>query len=225
MACVGQQNVEGKRIPFGFNRRSLPHFSKDDFGPESKGFVTSCYVSGLTPQEFYFHAMGGREGLIDTAVKTADTGYIQRRLIKALEDVQVKYDATVRTSRDQVLQFLYGEDGMAAERIEDLSIPLIGMDNDAMDREFRFFQDGADHAAREAKLKESVLDHVVDDMGPQRLDDMAALLHEEFEQLKRDREALRTVIHLPGDDDKVHLPVDVPRLLWTAREQAAKDRL
>lgn len=87
MACVGQQNVEGKRIPFGFNRRSLPHFSKDDFGPESKGFVTNCYVAGLTPQEFYFHAMGGREGLIDTAVKTAETGYIQRRLIKALEDI------------------------------------------------------------------------------------------------------------------------------------------
>ena len=60
-------------------------------------------MSGLTPQEFYFHAMGGREGLIDTAVKTADTGYIQRRLIKALEDVQVKYDGTVRTSRDNVI--------------------------------------------------------------------------------------------------------------------------
>ena len=69
MACVGQQNVEGKRIPFGFHQRSLPHFSKDDFGPESKGFVENCYLSGLTPQEFFFHAMGGREGLIDTAVR------------------------------------------------------------------------------------------------------------------------------------------------------------
>lgn len=98
MACVGQQNVEGKRIPFGFHKRALPHFSKDDFGAESKGFVENCYVSGLTPQEFFFHAMGGREGLIDTAVKTAETGYIQRRLIKALEDVMVKYDGTVRTS-------------------------------------------------------------------------------------------------------------------------------
>lgn len=136
MACVGQQNVEGKRIPFGFNRRSLPHFSKDDYGPESKGFVANCYVKGLTPQEFYFHAMGGREGLIDTAVKTADTGYIQRRLIKALEDVQVKYDGTVRTSRDQVIQFIYGEDGMAAEYIEDLSIPLLKMDNEKLKKEF-----------------------------------------------------------------------------------------
>jgi len=98
MACVGQQNVEGKRIPFGFNKRSLPHFTKDDFGPESKGFVESSYLSGLKPDEFYFHAMGGREGLIDTAVKTAETGYISRRLIKALEDVMVQYDGTVRGS-------------------------------------------------------------------------------------------------------------------------------
>ena len=82
IACVGQQNVEGKRIPFGFRKRTLPHFIKDDYGPESRGFVENSYLAGLTPSEFYFHAMGGREGLIDTAVKTAETGYIQRRLIK-----------------------------------------------------------------------------------------------------------------------------------------------
>lgn len=74
IACVGQQNVEGKRIPFGFRRRTLPHFIKDDYGPESKGFVENSYLAGLTPNEFYFHAMGGREGLIDTAVKTSETG-------------------------------------------------------------------------------------------------------------------------------------------------------
>jgi DNA-directed RNA polymerase II subunit RPB1 len=76
MACVGQQNVEGKRIPFGFPFRTLPHFARGDYGPESKGFVSSNYISGLDPHEFYFHGMGGREGLIDTAVKTAETGYI-----------------------------------------------------------------------------------------------------------------------------------------------------
>lgn len=74
IACVGQQNVEGKRIPFGFRYRTLPHFIKDDYGPESRGFVENSYLAGLTPSEFYFHAMGGREGLIDTAVKTAETG-------------------------------------------------------------------------------------------------------------------------------------------------------
>jgi hypothetical protein len=74
IACVGQQNVEGKRIPFGFRKRTLPHFIKDDYGPESRGFVENSYLAGLTPSEFFFHAMGGREGLIDTAVKTAETG-------------------------------------------------------------------------------------------------------------------------------------------------------
>jgi DNA-directed RNA polymerase II subunit RPB1 len=62
----------------------LPHFIKDDYGPEAKGFVENSYLQGLTPIEFFFHAMGGREGLIDTAVKTSETGYIQRRLVKVL---------------------------------------------------------------------------------------------------------------------------------------------
>ncbi|RLN09807.1 hypothetical protein C2845_PM11G05160 [Panicum miliaceum] len=94
IACVGQQNVEGKRIPFGFSDRTLPHFTKDDYGPESRGFVENSYLQGLTPQEFFFHAIGGREGLIDTVVKTSETGYIQRRLVKAMEDIMVKYDGT-----------------------------------------------------------------------------------------------------------------------------------
>ena len=116
--CVGQQNVEGKRINFGFRHRSLPHFAQDDFGPESGGFVENSYLRGLTPQEFFFHAMSGREGLIDTAVKTAETGYIQRRLVKAMEDVMLCYDGTVRNSAGDVLQMLYGEDGMDGAAME-----------------------------------------------------------------------------------------------------------
>ena len=84
-AVVGQQAVEGKRIPFGFKYRTLPHYTKDDYSPESRGFVENSYLRGLTPTEFFFHAMAGREGLIDTAVKTAETGYIKRRIVKALE--------------------------------------------------------------------------------------------------------------------------------------------
>ena len=106
-ACVGQQIVEGKRIPFGFGDRSLPHFTKDDYSPESKGFVENSYLRGLTPQEFFFHAMAGREGLIDTAVKTAETGYIQRRLVKALEDIMVHYDGTTRNSLGDIIHHLW----------------------------------------------------------------------------------------------------------------------
>jgi DNA-directed RNA polymerase II subunit RPB1 len=117
-ALVGQQSVEGKRIPFGFKYRTLPHFTKDDYSPESRGFVENSYLRGLTPTEFFFHAMAGREGLIDTAVKTAETGYIQRRLVKALEDVMVCYDGTVRNSLGDLIQFVYGDDGMDGAFIE-----------------------------------------------------------------------------------------------------------
>merc|ERR1719460_288512 len=110
----------GKRMPYGFRAsvRTLPHFQSNDFGPESRGFVENSYLRGLTPQEVFFHAMGGREGLVDTAVKTAETGYIQRRLVKAMEDVTAQYDGTVRNSNGDVLQFLYGEDGMDAVALE-----------------------------------------------------------------------------------------------------------
>jgi len=144
MACVGQQNVEGKRIPFGFNKRSLPHFAKDDFGPASKGFVQNSYFLGLSPHELYFHAMGGREGLIDTAVKTAETGYISRKLMKALEDIMVKYDGSVRSSREHIVQFIYGEDGMSGEYIEDMTIDLMKMDDHTMEKRYNFISKDLD---------------------------------------------------------------------------------
>jgi len=82
VACVGQQVLSGSRIPNGFEARSLPHFERDSKDPKSRGFVQNSFFSGLTPTEFFFHTMGGREGLVDTAVKTASTGYMQRRLVK-----------------------------------------------------------------------------------------------------------------------------------------------
>lgn len=92
-------------MPNGFFDRSLPHFEHDSKYPASKGFVKNSFYSGLTPTEFFFHTVGGREGLVDTAVKTAETGYMQRRLMKALEDLSVKYDNTVRTSMEHIIQF------------------------------------------------------------------------------------------------------------------------
>ena len=124
MACVGQQAPEGRRIPYGFTDRTLPHFKKYDDGAEARGFVESSFIQGLTPQEFFFHAMSGREGLIDTAVKTADTGYIQRQLVKAMEDLTVQYDGSVRDSRMNIVQFKYGEDGINATKIESANLGL-----------------------------------------------------------------------------------------------------
>ena len=112
VACVGQQIIAGKRVPNGFQDRSLPHFAKKSKDPPAKGFVRNSFYSGLLPTEFLFHAISGREGLVDTAVKTAETGYMQRRLMKALEDLTTMYDLSVRNSEGGVVQFQYGDDGL-----------------------------------------------------------------------------------------------------------------
>ena len=129
MGCVAQIKVEGKRIPYGFTGRTLPHYTKYDDGPEARGFVENGFIEGLTPQEVFFHAMGGREGLIDTAVKTSDTGYIQRRLVKSMEDAKIYYDFTVRNASGVIVQFIYGEDGMNGSKIERQDIPFIKMND------------------------------------------------------------------------------------------------
>jgi DNA-directed RNA polymerase subunit A' len=115
-ACVGQQSVRGERLSRGYRRRTLPHYKPDDLGAKARGFVSSSYKDGLNPLEFFFHAMGGREGLVDTAVRTAQSGYMQRRLINALQDLRVEYDGTVRDDRGAIVQFTYGEDGVDPAR-------------------------------------------------------------------------------------------------------------
>jgi DNA-directed RNA polymerase II subunit RPB1 len=124
MGCLGQQEIDGKRIANGLLHRTLPHFSKYDMGIEARGYVQKSFLEGLTPQDFFFHAMGGREGLIDTAVKTASTGYIQRRLIKSMEDLRCEYDETIRNTDRQIVQFLFAEDGMDNCTLELQSIPF-----------------------------------------------------------------------------------------------------
>ena len=126
-ACLGQQNVDGKRIPYGFEHRTLPHYTKYDDSAIARGFVESSYIDGLSPQELFFHAMGGRIGLIDTAVKTSTTGYIQRRLIKGLEDLMVNYDMTIRTNKNKLVQFSYGEDSIDTVKVENQDLPIVDM--------------------------------------------------------------------------------------------------
>jgi DNA-directed RNA polymerase subunit A' len=112
MGSVGQQAIRGKRIMRGYMNRTLAHFQEHDPAPEARGFVYNCYRDGLDPIEFFFHSMGGREGLVDTAVRTQQSGYMQRRLINALEHLRVEYDSTVRDSSGDIVQFTYGEDGV-----------------------------------------------------------------------------------------------------------------
>ena len=111
-ASVGQQSVRGKRIMRGYVNRALSHFKEGDPTPKARGFVYASYQTGLDPIEYFFHAMGGREGLVDTAVRTQQSGYMQRRLINALEQLRVEYDGTVRNSTGDIIQLKYGEDGV-----------------------------------------------------------------------------------------------------------------
>ena len=110
--ALGQQSRRGKRLHTGYSNRTLPHFKEHDDNPDSHGFVKSNFRDGLSVLEFFFHAMGGREGLVDTAVRTQQSGYMQRRLINALEHIRLEYDGTVRDPHGHIIQFLYGEDGI-----------------------------------------------------------------------------------------------------------------
>lgn len=214
IACVGQNNVMGKRIPYGFRDRTLPHFNKFDIGPEARGFVSNSYMQGLTPQEFFFHAMGGREGLIDTAVKTAETGYLQRRLVKAMEDMMVQYDGTVRNATGDVVQFLYGEDGMDGCFIERQVLDLAKKSVGEMEHEFKLDPSRPDILARLMlpEVKDAVL----------RNTEVHALMKEEFEQLLEDRSYL--IKTLEAGESQVYLPVNLRRLIWNAKKRFEPSR-
>merc|ERR1719223_404418 len=217
IACVGQQNVEGKRIPYGFKGRTLPHFSKDDFGPESRGFVENSYLRGLTPQEFFFHAMGGREGLIDTAVKTAETRYIQRRLVKSMEDVIVKYDGTVRNALGEVLQFLYGEDGMDAVALEHGKISHIGIPVKRLESQHQHHFEDPNYG-REGNGKRWLEQTEAEAL--RRDAEAKEGLRQEYEQLLEDRRVLTDPRLGPFASKKAEppVPVNLTRLIGNAKK-------
>ena len=121
MCLLGQQTIDGARVPIGFTDRTLPHYPRYENGMESRGFISHCFLEGLNPKEFFFHAMSGREGLIDTAVKTANSGYLQRKLVKAMEDLKTYYDGSIRDNGGEIIEFVYGADGFNSSKIEQQS--------------------------------------------------------------------------------------------------------
>ena len=211
IAFAGQQNVEGKRIPFNFKNRTLPHFVKDDYRAQSKGFVEHSFIDGLNPQEFFFHAMGGREGIIDTSVKTAQTGYIQRRLIKALEDIMVNYDGTVRNSLGQITQFLYGEDGIAGEFIEDQKFETLLLDNDELEKNYKFHEKNKKYELFDG-FNEFLENSVVNELKDEELNHILNELDKEYEQIKQDRDFVRDHI-LKDLDNSIHIPLNINKII------------
>ena len=221
MACVGQQSVRGQRLPFGFKDRALPHFCKDDLSAPAKGFCENSYLKGLTPQEMFFHAMGGREGIIDTACKTATTGYIQRKLVKAMEDISVRYDGTVRNGKDQVIQFLYGEDGMDGRWIESQKFPTMNISQRKFRQVFVFDVDSDKFAEMPGHPGEKyLLPHVMENL---RTLEAREILDQEEQQLKKDIVDLKESARARAADYRGastwQAPVSLARLLKTAQQR------
>jgi DNA-directed RNA polymerase beta' subunit len=205
IACLGQQAIEGKRAPYGFDDRTLPHFSRYDDGPEARGFVQNSFIKGLTPQEYFFHAMGGREGLIDTAVKTSDTGYLQRKLVKAMEDCKVNYDLTVRNASGSIVQFLYGEDGMNSTKIETHKLQYIEMSLPDLEKNYLITEHDSlavlNDETREVFLK---------------TDGAYEKLRQHFDQVVSDRDTVITKMFRGKMDTNVHYPINLARIIRNA---------
>ena len=200
VGCVGQVAVDGKRIPYSFDNRTLPHYARYDDGPQARGFVRNSFISGLTPQEFFFHSMGGREGLIDTAVKTSETGYIQRKLVKAMEDFKIAHDGTVRNAAGTIVQFLYGDEGMDPIKIERQKLPHLFFAPAAIAEAFRFTAE---------ELRGILLSSSSSD-----LEAAVALNDAHVDRIELDREFV-VVDMFGGRVGEIEFPVHVARILMS----------
>ena len=201
IACLGQQNIDGKRIPYGFEGRTLPHYHKYDDSSEARGFVENSFISGQTPQEFFFHAMGGREGLIDTAVKTSQTGYVQRKLVKAMEDLMVGYDYSVRTSSGSIIQFIYGNDGMDACHVESQPLYLTKLSYEELMDKFYF-----DENTNWTKYYNKSVAEKAKALDQSKLDDI-------FLKLLDYRECLISDIFNGNTQNNINYPVHIQRIV------------
>ena len=202
ISCLGQQNVDGKRIPYGFEDRTLPHFTKFDDSPLARGFVESSFCSGLDPVELWFHAAGGRVGIIDTAVKTSETGYIQRRLIKGLEDLKVEYDMTVRNNKSKIIQFSYGDDSFDTVKVENQILPLAQM---SLDEIYAHYQMPSDNT-KDAPYTTSYTKDVMRRIKSQRKQ-LATRCKELIEMMIETRKGLVENVFGNRDNKSVNLPV------------------
>jgi len=213
IACLGQQNVDGKRIPYGFDGRTLPHYHKYDDSSEARGFVENSFISGQTPQEFFFHAMGGREGLIDTAVKTAQTGYVQRKLVKAMEDLTVNYDYSVRSSSGTIVQFIYGNDGMDGQRVESQSLYLTKLSPEQLMDKYYF-----DNQTSWTKYYNKPIADKCKNMNREALDKM-------FYELLDHREYLITTLYDGNIQNNINYPVHIERIVENLTTKTGKSNM
>jgi DNA-directed RNA polymerase beta' subunit len=190
-AFVAQQNVKGRRIPklLSDGKRCLPFYTTEDISSESRGFVNRPYMAGLTPQQTYFHAMGGREGLIDTAIKTAQTGYAQRRIVKKTEDLKTHIDGSVRSNNNSIVQFMYGSDGWNAGKLYYVNNILFFIDPMRISRQMNYEYDNSkDYKGEKVrKLTNEEMDNICEKLNVSYIkSENARKVHESCsEQLKK----------------------------------------
>jgi len=214
ISCVGQQNVDNKRIPYGFENRTLPHYTKYDDSPAARGFVENSFISGLTPEELFFHAMGGRIGIIDTAVKTSQTGYIQRRLIKGLEDLKVEYDMTVRNNQNKIIQYSYGEDGFDPVKVESQYLPLVKM---TLEEIYGHFNSSITTTISNAKQASSVYSVYFEKSVIPRIkkqnNELTQKINEIINEFIQERDAIAKYVFGDKENDKVNIPVGFTHII------------
>lgn len=158
IALLGNQDMMGQRVGNYYNRRPLAFVSKDDLGAEARGFIANSYTKGLTFLEYIYHAMAGRNGVISTSIKTAETGYLQRKLMKRLEDIVANYDGTVRGGGGAIIQYIYGGDGYDGAKIERQSLNHIGWNMEELLLRFKFSQSDWDNFSELTSLANVKLD-------------------------------------------------------------------
>lgn len=211
---LGQQDMDGGRIPNGYQRRPLPHFNKDTLVPEAHGFIDNGYLRGLDPTQYFFHAMSGRVGVISTSIKTAETGYLQRRLMKALEDMGVRYDWTVRNANDLVFQFYYGLDGFDGSKLEVQKLDYVSLSDNDFRIKYQFQANELTSNNLNNMFTETTVNEITDNTGTIK-DSVRKALDKEFNQLRMDRDLLRKSFfkdptRLP---EKFYIPVNFSRII------------
>lgn len=203
ISLLGQQEVDASWITEQYYRRTLPHFHKDDLKPEAHGFIENSYMSGLGPAEYWFHAQAGRVGIISRAIKTAETGYIQRKLIKALEDLRICYDGTVRNANNIIIQTVYGNDGFDATYHEKQKLPFINYNMARTQKEFK-------HLPSE-DLSSVLTPEAFENYKKQS--NRQQLLDEEFAKIVEYQTYLKTHVFEGSIPETIYSPIHCARLL------------
>lgn len=213
VGMIGQQEIEASWIEDQLYRRTLPHYHKDDLRPEAHGFIENSFMSGLNPAEYWFHAQEGRIGIITKAIKTAETGYIQRKLIKILEDLRVCYDGTIRNANNMIIQTVYGNDGFDASYIETQKMFFLDYNMEQLSYKFKHLENenlrGALSPQAYAEFSESS-DH--------------GLLEEEFNQIVEYYRYLKENVPINYVQPDTRSPVNFERILLNIQGKFGLDK-